>query len=232
MSELDIYMKKIIMASRILYASNGITDVQTGSAGHVSRRIPNKNSYLVAGHVHEEGRATLGEVEYKDLLTIDIKTGKRLEGIQPLLGENIIHTAIYRSRNDVNSVIHVHPFWCVVWSLVEEPILDLPVLFTGRFEISSEEDGKNLTKKLGDERAVLLPGHGLITVGETIEQATVLTASLNEQAKKLYYASLLGSIPKQYVELLLRRHTNPTGGDTWLWYISKLKEKGIYPNLP
>jgi ribulose-5-phosphate 4-epimerase/fuculose-1-phosphate aldolase len=232
MSDIDRIKQKILIASRVLYAPNGITDVQEGFSGHVSHRLPGGGSYVVAGHTHVEGRSTLGDVGYGDLVVVDMETGARLEGSQPLLGENVIHTGVYRARGEVNSVIHVHPFWCTVWSLVETPTLGLPVFFTGRSQVESEEDGEALGRALGDESAILLPGHGIVTIGETVEQACILTASLNEQARKLFHTSLLGEVPRKYVELLMTPQKASIESDSWLWYESKLREKGLYPELP
>jgi len=230
MSEVDRIKQKILIASRVLYAPNGITDVQEGFAGHVSRRLPGGDSFVVAGHTHVEGRSTL-DVGYGDLVVVDMETGERLEGTQPLLGENVIHTGVYRARGDVNCVIHVHPFWCTVFSLVEDPGLGLPVFFTGRSQVESEEDGDALGRALGDDSAILLPGHGVVTVGETVEQACMLTTFLEEQAKKLFYASLLGRVPRGYAELLMKPPKASIESDSWLWYQEKLREKGIYPKL-
>jgi ribulose-5-phosphate 4-epimerase/fuculose-1-phosphate aldolase len=230
MSKIDGFKQKILIASRILYAPNGITDVQKGFSGHVSRRLPRGESYVVAGHTHVEGRSTL-DVGYEDLVVVDMETGTRLEGSQPLLGENVIHTGVYRARDDVNSVIHVHPFWCTVLSLVETPILGLPVFFTGRSQIESEEDGDALGEALGDGSAILLPGHGIVTVGESVQQACMLTTSLDEKAKMLFYALLLGKVPQEYSELLMRPPKASIESDSWRWYEEKLREKDLYPRI-
>ncbi len=100
MSEVDRLKQKILIASRVLYAPNGITGVQEGFSGHVSRRLPGGNSFVVAGHTHVEGRSTL-DIGYEDLVVVDMETGERLEGTQPLLGENVIHTGVYKARGDV-----------------------------------------------------------------------------------------------------------------------------------
>jgi L-ribulose-5-phosphate 4-epimerase len=231
MSEVDRIKQKILIASRVLYAPNGITGVQEGFSGHVSGRLPAGDSFVVAGHTHVEGRSTL-DLGYGDLVVVDMETGERLEGTQPLLGENVIHTGVYRARRDVNSVIHVHPFWCTVYSLVEGPGLGLPVYFSGRSQVESEADGDALGRTLGDASAILLPGHGVVAVGETVEQACMLTVFLEEQAKKLYHASLLGRVPRGYAELLMKSPKASIESDTWLWYEEKLREKGIYPEPP
>ena len=227
----DGFKQKILIASRVLYAPNGVTDVQGSFSGHVSCRLPGGDSFVVAGHTHLEGRSTL-DVGYEDLVVVDMETGERLEGTQPLLGENVIHTGVYRARRDVNCVIHVHPFWCTVFSLVEGPGLGLPVYFSGRSQVESQEDGDALGRALGGDSAILLPGHGVVTVGETVEQACMLTTFLEEQAKKLFHASLLGKVPRRYAEILMKPPKASIESDTWLWYQEKLREKGIYPELP
>jgi len=232
MSELDRLKQKILIGSRALYSPYGITNVENGYSGHVSGRLPGQDTYLVAGHTHHEGRSTMGDVEYEDLLTVDVKTGKKISGQKPLLDESIIHTAVYRARNDVNGIVHAHPFWCTVLSLTEKTIMELPILYTGRFWIASEGDGKKLIESLGDGRVVLHPGHGVVIVGATVEQACIYTNQLESLAQKLFYASLLGNIPKTRVQPILERSADPVGVDQWLWYERKLKEKGLYPSLP
>ncbi len=223
--------QQILIASRVLYAPNGITNVQEGFSGHVSHKLPDGDRYIVAGHTHVVGRSTL-DVDYDDLVTVDMKTGERLEGTMPLLGENVIHTGVYRARPDVNCVIHVHPFWCTVLSLVDNQILGLPVFFTGKSQVESEEDGDALGRALGESYALLIPGHGVVVAADTIEQALVSTVYLEEQSKKLYHASALGEIPEKYLRLNTKPSKATRDGDSMQWYLTKLKEKGIYPDQP
>jgi len=223
--------QQILIASRVLYAPNGLTGVQEGFSGHVSHRLPDGDKYIVAGHTHVVGRSTL-DVGYDDLVTVDMRIGERLEGTMPLLGENVIHTGVYRARPDVNCVIHVHPFWCTVLSLTENKILGLPTFFTGKSQIESGEDGDALGKAMKDNYALLIPGHGVVVAADTMEQALVSTVYLETQAKKLYHASLLGEIPENYLRLNTRPPRATRDGDSMQWYLAKLKEKGLYPKLP
>ena len=83
-------MQQVLVASRVLYAPNGITSVQEGFSGHVSHRL-HEDKYIVAGHTHVVGRSTL-DVSYEDLVTVDMKTGKRLEGVHaPAWRERYTH---------------------------------------------------------------------------------------------------------------------------------------------
>lgn len=222
--------QKILIASRVLYAPNGITDVQEGFSGHVSHRLPDCDKFIVTGHTHVVGRSTL-DIDYNDLVTVDMDTGERVDGTMPLLGENVIHTGVYRARPDVNCVIHVHPFWCTVLSLVENQMLGLPVFFTGKSQVESEADGDALGKAMRDGFGVLIPGHGIVVAGETLVQALVSTVYLEAQAKKLYHASVLGVIPDEYLRLNITPPKATWDGDSMQWYIAGLKEKGLYPEL-
>jgi ribulose-5-phosphate 4-epimerase/fuculose-1-phosphate aldolase len=53
--------------------------------------------------------------------------------------------------------------------------------------VLAEEEGKNITKCLGDKKAALLINHGLLTVGGTIEEAVFWFMSL----EKCCHAQLL-----------------------------------------
>ena len=75
---IDEIKQQVLVASRVLYAPNGVTGVQEGFSGHVSHRLPAGGRYVVAGHTHVVGRSTL-DVGYDDLVTVDMGTGERLE---------------------------------------------------------------------------------------------------------------------------------------------------------
>ena len=231
MSTIAEIKQQILITSRVLYAPYGITDIQEGFSGHASHRLPSCDKYIVAGHTHVVGRSTL-DVSYDDLVTVEIGTGQCLEGNMPLLGENVIHSGVYKARPDVNCVIHVHPFWCTVLSLLEDNVLGSPVFFADESQVESDEDGDALGKALGESYAILLPGHGIVIAADTIEQALVSTVFIEEQAKKLYHAAVLGKIPDNYLRLYTKPSRSTRDSDLMQWFYKKLKEKGIYPEQP
>lgn len=53
--------------------------------------------------------------------------------------------------------------------------------------VLAEEEGQNIAKALGNKKAALLQNHGLLTVGNTIEEAVFWFVSL----EKCCYAQLL-----------------------------------------
>jgi L-fuculose-phosphate aldolase len=104
-----------------------------------------------------------------------------------------------RERPDVQSVVHVHPRFTVVMSLlgvrlrpmcnegrgiVKDP---LPVFEHSRL-ILNEEDGMGVVNVLGKGNAALLRGHGAVCVGRNMEAAVMTVFNLEEQAKMNWYA--------------------------------------------
>ncbi len=108
----------------------------------------------------------------------------------------------------------------------------MPVFFSGRRQVESIEDGEALGRAIGDSFGLLIPGHGVVVAHDTLEQALVSTVYLESQAKKLYHASVMGEIPKAYLDLNIKPPRATIDGDYMQWFLRNLKVKGLYPNLP
>ena len=74
--------------------------VLSGS-GHLSARIPGTETFLI------NPRFAGVLADPKDICTVNF-AGKRIAGAGPIPSESLIHSAIYRSRPDVGSVLHCH----------------------------------------------------------------------------------------------------------------------------
>jgi ribulose-5-phosphate 4-epimerase/fuculose-1-phosphate aldolase len=104
----------------------------------------------------------------------------------------------------VNSVVHVHPPFSVMLTVLGLPIV--PVVLEGirvvreplpvyphTALITSKEKGEDMVHCLGASCAVHLLGHGITTVGKTMEEAVMNAWQLEHQAQYNYYAkSILG----------------------------------------
>src|SRR5207249_7995443 len=71
------------------------------------------------------------------------------------------------------------------------PLLDDPDL------IKTDGQGERLARALGAHRAVLMRGHGAVTVGESVEAVFLASLYLEENARHQLFASLLGK-PRPY----------------------------------
>lgn len=126
--------------------------------------------------------------------------------------ERFIHSAIYKSRPDVMSIIHSHspaviPFG--VTSARLRPICHMSGFLgaqTPVFEIrhsagettdlliSSQFLGEALAKVLGQSNVALMRGHGSVTVGNSIKQAVFRGVYTENNARLQTEASRLGEI--------------------------------------
>jgi ribulose-5-phosphate 4-epimerase/fuculose-1-phosphate aldolase len=110
-----------------------------------------------------------------------------------------IHSCIYKTRHDVQSVVHVHPRFTVLLSVLRIPLVPmcqegiqlvrnpLPV-YSHVKTIQSEEEGMEVVRLLGDGSAIILQGHGAVTTGHSLAQSVTAMLQLEEQARMNYYA--------------------------------------------
>ena len=99
------------------------------------------------------------------------------------------HAAIYRSRCDVNAVVHVHSPYATALSCTRQalPPVHYTIAMSGRDHIpcapyaifGSEALSANIVAALGEHGlACLMANHGMVCVGATLEQAMTLTEEI------------------------------------------------------
>jgi len=145
--------------------------------------------------------ADLNKLELADILTLDLD-GNLLsgEGIPSI--ETSFHVGLYKARKDAKSVFHVHPPYATAYAVAGKKIPmateaakivlgDVPILTrapAGSAKLATvvAEGFKNMNVK-----AALLRGHGLVTIGETLEKAYQTTALIEDTAKIAFLSSLI-----------------------------------------
>jgi L-fuculose-phosphate aldolase len=245
--EIENLKELIISSSKMLYAPNEITEVpiEFSQGGHVSIRLPEGDKFLVAAYIRGDGRTFLNDITPEDIIRVDLNGNALEPGMKPV-GEVIIHSSIYKARADVNSVIHVHPFWATTLSIAGKQIVPVgtsqghyfpdgvPVLDTGFGWLVTDEHGEQLAKALGAGNTLVHKGHGIIVAEKSVYEAVVTTVAMEQQAKQQAYASLLGTA-KPYTREEIESYYRASGGRMWrgssrarwLWYERRLKEKGL-----
>lgn len=190
--------EKLALACRLLWLE-GLLD----HAGLAGARIPETGNLLL---IPREMRDTLGRhpgiLKPDDFVVVD-PDGNRIEGSNNPPSETPIFTGVFRARPDVGAVFHLHLPMATSFSVVGKPLKpvyvfgapfgeEVPVLQDGTL-IQRPEQGVELARALGDNLAVLLKCHGTAVVGSTIEEAFVAGIMLEDNATRLYQASLLGT---------------------------------------
>ena len=246
MSNLDEAREILARSCRIL----GKLNLTKEPSGHVSARVQGRDAILIKAR--GPGESGLRFVTARDLITVD-PNGKKLEGPDDLEPphEVFIHTWIYRTRPEVQSVVHVHPSTVVLFTICDLPLLPLfgaydPSALRLALEgvptyprsviVSNDRLGKEFTEALGKQRACLMRGHGITTVGESIQEATLTAIKLNELAEINYRARLLGNprpIAREDIETFTpqseAKKSTAHSESAWRYYCNLLDEPIISP---
>ena len=210
--------QKVATACRILAAS-GICSGVRAAVGHASARIPDTDLIVIKGRGYRND--ALESLRPEDLLVIDLDCNivSGPKGIAPP-AEIKLYTHVYKTRPEVGGIVHAHPRFATVMSVVNIPmsvvchegahitLQGVPV-FDDMNLISTDETGSEMAAALGQRSALLLKAHGAVTIGKTVEQATVNMIDLEEQARMNLYCLNTGGrdfprVPSKEVEAFVK----------------------------
>jgi 3,4-dihydroxyphthalate decarboxylase len=200
-SDLKDIKRQVAAANRVL-ADQGVASGVYASLGHASLRLPwDPTKFIVKGRGYKVD--ALARVRGRDMVLCDLE-GRMLEGpagSTPCF-EIKMHSTIYQARPDAKSVVHVHPRFSTLLSVLGAPIR--PMCKTGdamAFELDeglpvyphwktilTQEEGMEVAAALGGAKAILLQGHGATTIGDSLQDSVMRMLNLEEQARMNWYA--------------------------------------------
>lgn len=224
---MDLLGKKREIAQAVRTLAGG--GILTLMVGHVSWRDKESGNIVILGHAHKEHK-TLDKITEDDIILMDM-LGKTINGKYEPPGEFFIHTEIYRAHPDIMSVVHGHPEYCIACSIDNSSMFpvyyraaqffpDVPLLdYAG--QIDTEEKGRRVAACIKERKGLLLRGHGIVTVGGTVEEAAVNAFALETNARIFLFASLRGK-PKPLRQENLKVHKSTS---EWVYYLSKYDVK-------
>ena len=187
------------LADKVAYSCNILA--QQGHwdniLGHVSVRIPGEDTILM-----KPNGFGLEEIRPQHLIVCDLE-GQKVRGEYERHSEVFIHTEIFKTRPDINCVIHTHPIYATVFGSLGQrlrPIShegalfaeDLPVFDYTSALIITAELGQKLAGTMGTARATLMKNHGVTVAGGSVEEATLYAIFLEKAAKVQLLASASG----------------------------------------
>jgi ribulose-5-phosphate 4-epimerase/fuculose-1-phosphate aldolase len=170
--------------------------------GHVSLRMPGGSALMKASGLGFE------EIGLDDLVVVD-RDGKVRAGTGPRHIEYCIHTEILAARPDVRSVAHTHSLAAAAFASMAEPLRplthdaipflapDIPRFTRSGNLIATRQLGKELADCLGDGHGCLIPGHGMVTVGESLSSA-VMHATLLDRACRVQLRAMAAGGPRRW----------------------------------
>lgn len=181
----------------------------SGVAGHLSARLPGAGSFWS----HRYGM-TFAEIGPQDLLEADFEL-KVLRGTPPVNPTMHIHTRIYLARRDVNAIVHTHGRNALALSTLGtslEMCTQQGALFYDDLAFLDEYggialgkgEGEAICEALGGRHALLLRGHGLLTVGASVAEAVFRAVRL-EFVAGVQLAAMAAGTPSRLPDAALAR---------------------------
>ncbi|HAN32057.1 MAG TPA: class II aldolase family protein [Myxococcales bacterium] len=163
--------------------------------GNLSVRLGSNRIITTPSGCHK-GRLTPQQLAMTDL------SGKVLSRAKPS-SELALHLAAYAERPDVHAVIHAHPPMATAYELaggalsevfVSEVIFAFGQVATAPYVTPTTADvGRVLAPYLKCYDVVMMPRHGVVTLGEDLDQAFIRLDAMEHTARIVTFAQLLGA---------------------------------------
>ena len=243
MADVSKLRELVAQSCRIL----GKLNLTKEPSGHVSARVPGDARVLVKARGPEE--SGLRFVSARDIITVDF-AGKKIAGDDGLdvPQEVFIHTWLYKTRPDVECVVHVHPLTVVLFTICNKTIEPLYgaydpsglrliveglATYPRSITVSNEKLGKEFAMAMGDKKACLMRGHGITSAGPTVQDATLTAIKLNDAAVINYQANLLGTpqpIDQEDIDIMVGKsrgagNSSVHANSNWRYYCKLLDEE-------
>ena len=133
------------------------------------------------------------EITASNLLEIDLN-GNIVSGEGEInLTGFVIHGAIHNVKKNIHCIMHTHSRAGLAISCLKmglEPLIQDATMFYNRVSYhewegmsTNTEECKRLSKSLGDNKAMILRNHGLLTCGESVGEAFILMYYLERACK-------------------------------------------------
>ncbi|MGO9458027.1 MAG: class II aldolase/adducin family protein [Acidimicrobiales bacterium] len=186
-----------------------------GAAGHITARDPERLDHFWVNPLGMNFK----QVRVRDLLLVNDQ-GEVVEGEWPLnLAAFAIHSQIHAARPDVVSAAHSHSVHGKAFSTLHrliDPLTQDACVFYGDHALYDDftgvvldlEEGKRIAHVLGGTKAVILANHGLLTVGETVDEAAWWFITMERTCQAQLLAEAAGTpvpIDKDHAEKTARQ---------------------------
>lgn len=163
-----------------VFARKGFTE---GTAGHISVRDPIETNTFWINPLAKH----FGLIKASDLVHVDADGNILPDGAQTAINAAgfAIHSALHRSRSDIHAACHTHSIYGKSYSAFGKPLdminQDVCTFYKshsvytdfGGVALDAKE-GEHIAESIGNGKGAILQNHGLITVGETVDEAAYL----------------------------------------------------------
>ena len=188
------------------------------TSGNVSGRDPKTNLVVI-----KPSGVSYDKLLPDNLVVVDLN-GNIIEGNLKPSVDMATHLYVYKHMPEVMSVIHTHSTYASAFAVIGKPI---PVCLTAMADffgraipagelvlIGEEEIGKEIVRKIGSSKAIIMKNHGPFTIGKNVNEALQAAIFLEETAKVLIMSRILGEpqpIPESMVKILHKNYNEKYG---------------------
>jgi ribulose-5-phosphate 4-epimerase/fuculose-1-phosphate aldolase len=223
----------VAWACRIL-ATEGYQDL---TLGHVSARDPEHSDRM---WIKRRG-VSLAEVSPSDVIEFDIDADLR-NAADDMHLEAVLHTEVYRRRDDVGAIVHGHPPHATAFAATDAELLNLThdavmfnrgiAVYDGSPDLITEpEQGAEVAAALGQNSVVLLRNHGVLIANLDLAWLVLAAVTLERAVKMQSIAATLGSalpIDDALIDDLHRRkYNNGLVAEYWAAWIRDMRRRGL-----
>ncbi|MCU1379145.1 MAG: class aldolase/adducin family protein [Acidimicrobiales bacterium] len=205
-----LYRKQQLAAAFRIFARFGYDE---GVAGHITARDPERNDHF---WVNPFGMH-FSQIKVSDLILVN-DAGEVVEGNAFVnTAAFAIHSQVHAGRPDVVAAAHSHSMHGKAWSTLGRPLDAITQDSCAFFEdhgvfddytgvVLDTEEGKRIAHALGDNKAVILRNHGLLTVGHSVEEAAWWFVSMDRSCQAQLLAEAAGTPVKIDPEMARLTH--------------------------
>lgn len=218
------HRKKMLAAAFRIFGKFGFAE---GVAGHITARDP---EFPDTFWVNPFG-VSFNRIKVSDLIRVD-EAGNIVEGKHKLLNQAAfaIHSRLHHARPDVIAAAHAHSIYGKTWSAMGkllDPLTQDSCAFYEDHAIYDDytgvvldtSEGDNIAKALGDKKAAILKNHGLLTVGNTVEETVWWFISMERCCQAQILVESMSSAPQLIrPEVALSTRNNEVGFPIAGWF--------------
>src|SRR5471030_712829 len=195
-AEERLHRKRVLAAAFRLFSRFGFDE---GVAGHITARDPERLDHF---WVNPFGMH-FGQIRASDLILVNHQ-GEVVEGKYPVNGAAFaIHSRVHAARPDVIAAAHAHSLngksWASLGRLLDPITQDACAFYEdhGLFDdytgvVYETSEGDRIANVLGNRKAVVLRNHGLLTVGQTVDEAVWWFITMERSCQAQLLASSAG----------------------------------------
>jgi ribulose-5-phosphate 4-epimerase/fuculose-1-phosphate aldolase len=194
--EQRLHRKQRLAAAFRLFARYGFDE---GIAGHITARDPEFPEYF---WVNPFGMH-FGLIRVSDLILVN-QDGEVIEGDRLVnRAAFAIHSQVHAARPDVVAAAHAHSLYGKTWSTLGrllDPITQDACAFYQDHSLFTDytgvvldpKEGQRIAQTLGQNKAIILQNHGLLTVGHTVDEAAWCFITMERSCQAQLMAEAVG----------------------------------------